>query len=110
MVCRTVVDVGDFGYLKLNANFYSELLDLMNAMLAACYSTTYTDSILQIVQYFYEKRVLVNVGDRLGVTPLMYASINGHLELVKFLVQYSSLDAKDNQQYTVILLLLFYQK
>lgn len=59
------------------------------------------DTMLKITKCLLENGALVNIRDRIGRTPLIYACMNGNKEIVELLIGLSALDAFDNFGSTV---------
>lgn len=59
------------------------------------------DDRIKIVDFLLETGAVVNVCDKVGQTPLMFAAKNGLLDIVKLLLKTASLEACDNEGNTV---------
>ncbi|EDX06151.1 GD10547 [Drosophila simulans] len=78
-------------------------LDSVTPLMMAC-STTHKDSCVveRIVGLLLRHGAVINVSDKYGMTPLMFASQNGFVGVVRLLIKDVSFDAVDNQGCTAI--------
>lgn len=60
------------------------------------------DDIRNMTKYLLEQGAIVNVRDKTGLTPFMYACIFGNMDIVDLLLNLSAIDAVDNFGKTVI--------
>jgi len=66
-------------------------------LMVACQSEEDSDKVFQIVKTLMKETTIINSSNRNGVTPLMFASKNGHAEVVKYLLlNHDTYDAIDN--------------
>ena len=67
---------------------------------------------LSVLKSFVEhKRCNINIRDETGSTALIWASCEGHLEVVKYLVEKGAdLEAKDNEGWTALMLASYYDR
>lgn len=63
------------------------------------------DTMVKITELLLDKGAIVNIRDKTGYTPLMYACAYGNKEIVDLLIHTSSIDAADNSGSTVIILI-----
>lgn len=77
-------------------------------LMITCQSEFDSQEVLKTVQILCVKGSAVNVSDSYGVTPFMLACINGHTDVVEFLLKMNvASDALDNNQNNVRNLLVF---
>ncbi|XP_053688262.1 ankyrin repeat, SAM and basic leucine zipper domain-containing protein 1 [Sabethes cyaneus] len=75
---------------------------LKTALMMACESSCSSDRVLKVVELLLEFGAVINCKDNYGTTPLMSAIINGHIDVVKLILDQASLEATDNEGLTPI--------
>ncbi|CAH2063245.1 unnamed protein product, partial [Iphiclides podalirius] len=78
--------------------------DSMTSVMAACSNSSASDyTIYNIVSHLIEKGCLLNIGDKLGQTPLMRAISNGRIGVVKLLLDKDvNIEMRDQQGWTAL--------
>ena len=71
-------------------------------LLLACKSGESSAEVLATVKVLLEHGAVINVSDDLGTTPLMYATIEGHTEVVELIIDHASLEAADHKGLTAL--------
>lgn len=76
--------------------------DSYTPLMAACScDTADPENVLKCVQYLLLYGAIAKASDRHGMTPLMFAALHGHGEVVTLLLPHSDLEAEDSQGWTV---------
>lgn len=70
-------------------------------LMVSCMHGKEPDKVVEIVKLLLREGAVINVSDRLGRTPLMFAAMNGFVDVVKIFLQSASLEACDNEGNTV---------
>jgi ankyrin repeat protein len=66
-------------------------------LMVACYSNADSEKVLEVVKALINESTIISSSNECGITPLMFASRNGHLEVVKYLISLKdAVDAIDN--------------
>lgn len=77
-------------------------------MIVALRNKTGQSAVSNIVNLLLEHGAVINIADRVGMTPLMYAITNDHIEVAKKIIPFAALEACDNEQNTVRISIFFF--
>ncbi|XP_055596220.1 ankyrin repeat, SAM and basic leucine zipper domain-containing protein 1 [Uranotaenia lowii] len=75
---------------------------LKTALMAACESKAEYNDVLSMVELLLEFGAIINCRDSHGMTPLMFAVIGGHTEVVRLILDQASIEATDNEGLTAL--------
>lgn len=76
-------------------------IDSTTPLMLACQNQT--EDVIEIIKLLLQNGAVVNISDSRGKTPLMFAIGNGITEAVKIFIKSASLEATDNDGWTVSL-------
>lgn len=74
-------------------------IDSTTPLMLACQNRT--EDALEIIKLLLRHKAVLNIADNHGRTPLMFAIGNGLIEAVKMFIKNASLEATDNNGWTV---------
>lgn len=77
-------------------------IDSTTPLMLACQN--HTEHAIEIIELLLENGAVLNISDAHGRTPLMFAIGNGLTEAVKLFIKNASLEATDNNGWTVSLI------
>ncbi|XP_062565417.1 ankyrin repeat, SAM and basic leucine zipper domain-containing protein 1 [Armigeres subalbatus] len=75
---------------------------LSTPLMAVCSSNSNSDAVLRVAELLLEFGAVINCKDAYGMTPLMFAIINDHTEVVRLILDQTSLEATDNEGLTAL--------
>lgn len=75
---------------------------LNTALMAACESKRNPESVLKVAELLLEFGAVINCKDSYGMTPLMFAIVNDHTEVVRMIIDQAAIEATDNEGLTAL--------
>lgn len=78
-------------------------IDSTTPLMLACQNQT--EDVIEIIKLLLRNGAVLNISDNRGKTPLMFAIGNGLTEAVKIFIKNASLEATDNDGWTVSIIL-----
>lgn len=75
---------------------------LNTALMAACESKRNPEAVLKVAELLLEFGAVINCKDAYGMTPLMFAIVNDHTEVVKLIIDQVAIEATDNEGLTAL--------
>lgn len=75
---------------------------LSTALMAACSSKCNPEAVVRVVELLLEFGAVINCKDSYGMTPLMFAIINDHTEVIRLIIDQAALEAADNELQTAL--------
>lgn len=89
-------------YLLQNGAKVNRQVDSVTPLMEACACVGDSKVARDIVALLLENGAMINISTKIGMTPFMYACIQGHVEVTKLLIKEVYLEAFDNQGWTAI--------
>ncbi|KXJ81835.1 hypothetical protein RP20_CCG017640 [Aedes albopictus] len=75
---------------------------LSTALMATCSSKCNPESVLRVAELLLDFGAVINCKDAYGMTPLMFAIVNDHPDVVRLIIDQTSLEATDNEGLTAL--------
>lgn len=75
---------------------------LSTALMMTCASKCNQEDVLRVAELLLEFGAVINCKDSYGMTPLMFAIVNDHPEVVRLIIDQTSLEATDNEGLTAL--------